>query len=725
MGFFCILYVGKLLQCNFRYMRPTILILLIIFAYVACNTPVSDSTTVGNETVTDSVNVWLNWVRDSAAMTKTQKSNLLQKAYVLSLNSSDKAYKTESLAKISYQSLLINDSLNFRAANAALLEAAKATGNHKAHGLAHWDLADFHKNKSPDSAYYQYREAYIQFSKADLEGTHRDYPARMLYAMANTKEKSKDYVGAEQDAIKAIELFEEFDSKEYLFTSYDLLGIIQNGLEKFDKALEYHLKSQTYIKSIAPNKRYEYRTRTTNNIASTYLRSKNYGKASEMFNSLKQEDSLYFKNPRLYAQVLASSAYSDFKNGSTDYTNLRDQITKSTTILDSLDNRYFQARNHQFIAEILASRGDLVQAVQSGLQAIEIAKETQNNDRLLSSLKLLTTLDKRNSTAHAKAYFNLSEKLHLEERTIQDKFARIQMETDQIIEKNESLAKRTQLLAGISIGLLVICIGIFVIISQRISNQRLKFNQKQQESNQEIYSLMLAQHGKMEEGKKSEQKRVSEELHDGILGQMLGIRLVLSGLNERDDPSAIEQRAELIVKLQELEEEIRTISHELSAAAYKKVHNFILSIKDLVKTVQQSSDIAIHFEYADTFDWDGLDSDIKINTYRITQELLQNSVKHAKCKNIRVAFLKNKNLLHLTIQDDGIGFGKSKGKRGIGLKNINSRVEKMGATFAIESEPSMGTTVNIKIPNIDLKQRHPKPKTIRTTVADAQFIDKG
>ena len=65
-----------------------------------------------------------------------------------------------------------------------------------------------------------------------------------------------------------------------------------------------------------------------------------------------------------------------------------------------------------------------------------------------------------------------------------------------------------------------------------------------------------------------------------------------------------------------------------------------------------------------------------------------------------------------------IGFGKSKGKRGIGLKNINSRVEKMGASFDIESEPSMGTTVNIKIPNIDLKQQHPKPKTIRSTVVD-------
>ena len=298
-----------------------------------------------------------------------------------------------------------------------------------------WPIS--HKNKSPDSAYYQYREAYIQFAKADLEGTHKDYPARMLYAMALIKERSKDYVGAEQDAIKAIGLFQEFDSKEYLFTSYDLLGTIQNGLEKFDKALEYYLKSQNYIKSVSPNERYEFRTRSANNIASTFLRSRNYEKASEMYSSLQREDSLYLKNPKLYAQVLASSAYSDFRNGSTDHKNLLDQITKSTTILDSLDNRYALARNHQYIAEMLASQGDSLQAIQSGLRAIEIAKETQNNERLLSSLKLLTTLDKGNSAAHAKAYFDLSERLHLEERAIQDKFARIQMETDQIIEKNE------------------------------------------------------------------------------------------------------------------------------------------------------------------------------------------------------------------------------------------------------------------------------------------------
>lgn len=667
----------------------------------------------------DSVSVWLRWATDSVALSKEQKTSYLQKAFTHIVEHQKNSLQIDNLVKTSYACLILKDTANFKKVNATLLKKAKQKDDHKAHGMAHWDLADFYKHTKPDSAYYHYREAYLQFSKAELVEKLEDYPARMLYAMASIKESSKDYVGAEQDAIMAIELFKKFDSKAYLFRSYDLLAIIQNGLEKFDMALEYHKKAKTYIKSAKPHKQYEFSTRNVNNTAYTYLRSKNYKKAFELFNNLEKEDSLYFKKPRLYAQVLASKAYSNFKNGSIEYDSILAKMSKSSHILDSLGDRYTRARNDQYVAEIFAKTGDTVKAVTSGLLAKQLAEETKNNDRLLSSLKLLTTLDTDNSAQHAKAYFTLSEKLHLEERAIQDKFARIQMETDEIMEENEALAKRTELLAGIAIGLLVLGIGVFTIISQRISNQRLKFEQRQQESNQEIYSLMLKQHGKMEEGKKSEQKRVSEELHDGILGQMLGIRLILSGLNERNDPSAVEQRGELIEKLQELEEEIRTISHELNASAYEKVYNFILSLQDLVKTVKKSSKISIDFEYDNHFEWDSLHSDIKINSYRVIQELLQNCVKHAQCKNVNVTFKKTKNSLNLTVKDDGIGFDDSKTKKGIGLKNIISRVKKMGAQLKIESQTSKGAKVTIVIPNIDLKRQHPKSKNSRNTVLEA------
>src|SRR5690606_19750518 len=125
-----------------------------------------------------------------------------------------------------------------------------------------------------------------------------------------------------------------------------------------------------------------------------------------------------------------------------------------------------------------------------------------------------------------------------------------------------------------------------VMIDQRRKNQKLRFEQAQQRTNQEIFNLLHAQSSKIEEGKQQEKKRISEELHDGILGQMLGIRLILSGLNNKTDDDSVLKRGELLKKLQGLEEEIRTISHELSKASQEKINNFIVSIEELVQTIR-------------------------------------------------------------------------------------------------------------------------------------------
>jgi len=239
---------------------------------------------------------------------------------------------------------------------------------------------------------------------------------------------------------------------------------------------------------------------------------------------------------------------------------------------------------------------------------------------------------------------------------------------------------------------------LFVNISQRIKNQKLQFQQSQQKSNEEIFNLMLSQQGKLEEGKHIEQKRISEELHDGILGQMLGIRLILTGLNKKTDEKAILQREDLIKKLQLVEEEVRTISHELNYTSYEKVNNFVISIQDLLKTTGESANLSTNFIYNKEMSWDQLLGDVKINIYRIVQECLQNCVKHAKANNIDLRFETNDVYIKISIKDDGKGFSTKKGRKGIGLKNISSRIEKLKGFYTIESEVKRGTTVLLTIP---------------------------
>jgi len=672
------------------------IILLLILHFSCTNTKPDRYSSL--PTATDSTAVWIAATKDNKSLSKQQRIALLDKAYQLIEKYPKNTTKTKKLSDLSLAYKRLKDSAAFRKTNAELIALSNKINDYKSHGEAHWDLGLFFRKNQPDSAIYHYKEAYQLFIKADLEASSMAYPGDILYSMAQIKDNNKDYVGAEKDIVKAIKYYKKNNITSELFPAYNVLAILQNGMGKYDKSLEYHKKAGECIPFSKKRKRYRQTTTNVNNIAATNLRKGDYPEAIKYYEALINTDSFYIKRKKYYAKALSGLAYAKFKNGETDFVELAKDYKKSNQILDSLNNSLDKARNYQYHAELLAKQGNTDLAIKNALKAKEIAEETSNNDRLLSSLKLLSTLDRKNSADYSDVYFTLSENLLRKERAIQDKFARITLETDEVIEENVSLAKQREVLIGLGIGIVLLGLGAFIIIIQRNNNQKLKFKQSQQETNQEIYNLMLSQQGKFQEGKQLEQKRISEEIHDGILGQMLGIRLILSGLNERKDEPAIAQRAELIEKIRGVEEEMRTISHELNNAAYKKINNFIIAIKDLIKTVKASSKIDILFEFTESYDWDNLEGDVKINIYRITQECLQNCFKHAKCKKVAVNLSCEDKQVVLKVIDDGVGFNVKKGKKGIGLKNIKSRINKINGSLQIKSTPEKGTTVIINVP---------------------------
>ena len=90
---------------------------------------------------------------------------------------------------------------------------------------------------------------------------------------------------------------------------------------------------------------------------------------------------------------------------------------------------------------------------------------------------------------------------------------------------------------------------------------------------------------------------------------------------------------------------------------------------------------------------------IKSILFRITQEFLQNSIKHSKCKNINISLKKSKNSIQLKLQDDGVGFNiNSIESKGIGLSNMKKRTEILNGTFDLESKINFGTNLTIQIP---------------------------
>jgi two-component system, NarL family, sensor kinase len=676
-----------------QHIKKYWLILGISFLFMALFSCKKDSVQANQEHKNiqlDSIDLWIATAKNNEYPLE-KRNQQLQKAYLLVKELDSDSLKTKQLSQISLTLLDLSDSLMFRKANRETLQLAKKINDSVTAAEAHWDLATFFRNKSiADSAYFHYAEGQKLYDLLN----NQYYSGRMLYNMAVVQNDVKDYTGSEINTIKAIELLKPLEKNIELYRCYNNLGIVTQDLKEYDRALQYYNKALDYLNKLEDKQGFE--EQLLNNMGVTYQVRGQHQKALSFFEQVLNVKDLKTQNSDLYADALTNYAYNQFKLGNTQ--SIEKQLYEALSIRDSVGDIAGVSGSHYTLAEYYLSQKDTVKALNEALQSKTFAEQGSNNDRLLQSLGLLVQLDVKNSLVYTQQYIALNDSLLQEERQARNKFTRIRFETDEFIAENEVLTRKKQIWTGVAIGLFLLGALVYIIVDQRAKNQKLKFQQKQQASNQEIFNLMLSQKEKVEEGKQMEQKRISEELHDGVLGKMLGARMVLTGLNKKTDEEAARERAIAISALKDVEGEVRSISHELSHAAYQKIHNFISSIQELLKDVCSPSAIKYDFTYNEELDWDALDGEIKINLYRMVQENLQNSVKHAECKNILINFRRKDGHLEAVIEDDGKGFTAPKKKKGIGMRNIASRIEKLGGTWKIDSAPGKGTKIILNIP---------------------------
>jgi signal transduction histidine kinase len=629
----------------------------------------------------------------------SKKVAILKKAYNQVLEIKNDSIRIKYLSKLSMATRRTRDSILFRKINNEASELAKQLKDSIVLAETYWDLgAFFRENTVKDSAFYSYSEAQkIYEAQGNLF-----YSGSMLYNMGLEQADIKDYIGSEATTIRAIERFKPLKKHKSLYKSFNSLAIVANNLGEHELAIGYYKEALFYLEKLDYNISLD-RTSVENNIGVVYRDKKDYKEALGYFKEVLTTDSLQLKDPALYAKALNNLTICKLKLN--DTTSAYDLIQKSIRIKDSIGDKRSLASSYFTLAEYRLLEGDTINSISNAKRAVALSKESSNNERLLETLAFLAEIDKKNASDFAQQYIKLNDSLQQEERQARNKFARIRFETDEFIAENELLAEQKELLSkekrmwtGIAVGFFLLGLSVYVIINQRVKNQKLVFQQQQQANNQEIFNLMLAQKQKVDEVKRMEQKRISEELHDGVLGKMLGARMVLTGLNKKSDTDSIKERSEAINALKNVENEVRSISHELSHTAYQKLNNFVSSIESLLSTAKENIDINTIFSYEEDEDWDSLKGDIKINVYRIIQETLQNSIKHSDCENFFINFERNEDFFNLIIRDDGKGFKSNKEKKGIGIRNITSRVSKLNGTWTLDTAPGKGTLISIKIP---------------------------
>jgi signal transduction histidine kinase len=239
--------------------------------------------------------------------------------------------------------------------------------------------------------------------------------------------------------------------------------------------------------------------------------------------------------------------------------------------------------------------------------------------------------------------------------------------------------------------LLVIALSISILLLFYNFHQRKKIQKKESE---------LAEANAMIHGQDIERERIARELHDRVGSMLSTVKLHFSSMEEQMT-SLVKQQSksyhEVINLLDETYEEVRRISHDLDTGLLSRF-GFKTATLQLVEVIESTNKIKVL--YLDN----NLDSELYksfgADLYRITQELLNNTIKYASAKEISIQLSRNNGNLVYSYEDDGKGFEKEILEKsiGIGYKNIDSRVKKMHGKWHLDTRPGHGINLIVEIP---------------------------
>ncbi|OUD33931.1 sensor histidine kinase [Flavobacterium sp. FPG59] len=621
-----------------------------------------------------------------------QRQQYIQKAStIVYLQNNDSVYRS-NLFKIANRYYNLDRFEDYKITVKLILKKSKLQQDTRNVAKGNVYLGDYYLLKErADSAFYYYNEAENKY--VELNDTYN--VALTMLNKATLQYTESDFLGAEMAIFKVLKIIKNKNFNDILYNSYNLLGQIYNELEDYNNSIEYHNKAlgsidDNFMKSFAQPKATSF-----NNIGAVYQNKKDFRKSKKYFEKGLLERNIIKDKPALFAMLLNNLAYSKLKLNEKE--GLPQLFFQSLRIRDSLQITTGIIASKINISEYFLSKKDTLKALQFAKEALYLSKKANNSRSILNSLKQLSLVDPKNTAYYSKEYIAVSERRQKSDRAIGNKFSRIEYETEEVIEKNDYLTtKNRNLLYGlISFG--VVALLLYLVLNQRNRNKVLLYKQRQQKANEDIYNLMISQQSTIDLGRVKEKKRVAQELHDGVLGRIFGLRINLDTLNQFDDSNAIEKRNEYLVELRNIEQDLREISHDLSRENKELINNFVVILHNLLEEQRKTFSTNLHASIDNAIDWDAISNSIKINIYRIVQESLQNINKYAHANSIHVKCLKNEDQLILEIIDDGIGFNTIKAKKGIGLQNIRSRALDCNGTAIINSIISKGTHITITI----------------------------
>ncbi|TPG33429.1 sensor histidine kinase [Flavobacterium pectinovorum] len=645
----------------------------------------------------DSLSIYFSLANDiNLPLNYKQKYN--QKAFDIVIAQKNDSLNRVNLFKVANRYYNMSDWKSYQKVSKLILERSIDSKDSSSIAKVYTYLGDYYQSQMvSDSAFLNYFKA----EKIYLGINDHVNLAKTFLAKADLQLNEGDFFASELTVFKSLNILKTIKNASHsLYESYNLLGIIYNEREEYDKALEYHNKALSILEDKSIPSEFQLKATSLNNIGYVYLNMHNFNKAKVYFKKGLEQKNLFNDYTVLYAMLLDNLAYSKFK--SKEFSDLPLQFYNALKIRDSLKLESGIILNKIHLSEYYAFKKDTFKAIQFSKQALILSRASSKLRYTLDALKQIASVDPRKASTYSKEYIQLNEKLQKAERRMGEKFSRIEYETNEIKDQNSNLQEKNKTLVYIFSICTLLGLFFYVYKTQQARNRELLFKQQQQIANEDIYNLMISQQNDIENTRIKEKKKVAQELHDGVLGRMFGVRISLDSLDKLDEAHAAPKRKKYLTELKHIEEDIREISHDLNREKSELINNFVAILNKLFENQQNTYRSKLITSFDSHIKWELVSNTVKINLYRIIQEGLQNCNKYAKAKTIEVEFKSEINYLILSISDDGVGFNTKRTKNGIGLHNIQYRAAECKGTVTIKSAKGEGTILVVKVP-IDQK----------------------
>ncbi|TSJ45710.1 sensor histidine kinase [Fluviicola chungangensis] len=494
------------------------------------------------------------------------------------------------------------------------------------------------------------------------------------------------YDKATESYLKGLRISEKYDKKfatGYLLNNLALLKLKAKKYEEAKKDLERALVLSTETNES------RLRLNVLNNLGLVTHEIKDYkGSVIHYKQTVSEAKKIGFPAGILAAYINLSSSYLDNK-----------QLTEASKSSDSALAIVQTYRDPLFLINAYIMRG-MVSTEQKDfatakrcIDSVQLFLKSYNDPNFRKELIAL-----QSKLASAQGNFRLAYDLEREYSSLSDSIREVSNENEQTRlqtiygkerlenaltdskQRNKILRTRSELKSANYRFIFLVVLSVFLLVIAAIYI----YNVRKSRQIKSIFSQKLIE--QIDE----ERSRISKDLHDDI-GQSLAV--VKSKLN-LFVTGKITQLDGVDTEIGDILEQTRVLSHQLHPTALEKI-GLERALNSIIEKTQSGTDMLCHFD----FDLGGKDLGLETSSqiYRIIQECISNTIKHAHASALKVSIIRNNDELVIQYRDNGIGISDAQDKLGLGLLTIHERTAIIGGRLEMKTGTNKGIFLTITI----------------------------